>query len=119
MFDQFNNTAYRQLQNLMAEKMILSEIKKVKLKDIISQIKSDNLILPGSINVNTPFAGSARSRLVANEEESKKLRTANILSAVKHFNDMGISLNKSHLQGIDFTQGSLQDHIDQIQKKLQ
>ena len=116
MFDQFNNQSYRQLQNLIAEKMLLSEVKKVKAH-YTKQPDKDTKVR--NINIDTPFEGSDRSKLVADEETSKKLQTSNILSVVKHFNDMGISLNKTHLDGIDFTQGSLQDHIDQIQKKLQ
>lgn len=44
----------------------------------------------------------------------------NMLAAIKHFSrNLGINLRQEHIQGINFKEGSLQDHIDQIRGRLQ
>ena len=57
------------------------------------------------------------------EEEQSKLkadheRTRNLLNAVNYYSRLGVSLSLDHVKDIDFSQGTIDDHIDEISKRL-
>ena len=56
-------------------------------------------------------------------EEQSKLkadheRTRNLLNAVNYYSRLGVSLGLEHVKGIDFSRGTVDDHIDEISKRL-
>jgi hypothetical protein len=56
-------------------------------------------------------------------EEQSNLRadhekTRNLLNAVNYYSRLGVSLGLDHVKGIDFSQGTIDDHVDQISKRL-
>ena len=54
-----------------------------------------------------------QSQLKADHE-----RTRNLLNAVNYYSRLGISLGLEHVNGIDFSRGTIDDHIDEISKRL-
>lgn len=70
---------------------------------------------------HTPSRETAAAQQAAEKAAAmaEQIRVGNLLNAVHHYSrNFGISLKPEHIQGIDFSTGSLDDHIDQISARL-